>query len=253
MKGCDDMEIGGRTHNTQEIHEVASLGYPYAEICLYDPQEVMGRMDALLEIKKHYSIYYLAHYPNEDNPLDPDVLKKRFVPRMKELVDLSRILGITKGTIHFSMDMRWIDTEIISRKMDLLKEMVDYAQARDVLLCIENLSEGYESFVPVLDDIPALGMTLDIGHAQLLGKTNKSFGFMEHLFGQIMHVHVHDNCGGSSVKDDLHLGLGQGIVDYQAILSRLRQRGYDSTVTMEVNPKDMPSTRMEILRCMGQP
>ncbi|NQU65989.1 MAG: sugar phosphate isomerase/epimerase, partial [SAR324 cluster bacterium] len=59
-------------------------------------------------------------------------------------------------------------------------------------------------------------------------------------------VHVHDNLGGSSVKDDLHLALGDGIVDYPGILSTLKEKGYQSTITLEVKPEDMPRSLNEV-------
>jgi sugar phosphate isomerase/epimerase len=46
--------------------------------------------------------------------------------------------------------------------------------------------------------------------------------------------------------DDLHLPLGDGIVDYPKILSILGEKGYPSTITMEVKPEDMPLTQKEV-------
>ena len=66
---------------------------------------------------------------------------------------------------------------------------------------------------------------------------------VKHLFNKIEHVHVHDNFGGKSVKDDLHLPLGDGNVDYPKIFTMLKEKGYDSTITMELKPDDMPKTK----------
>jgi sugar phosphate isomerase/epimerase len=93
---------------------------------------------------------------------------------------------------------------------------------------------------------------MDIGHAQLLSQQNTSFLFIEDHFSRIAHLHVHDNRGGTSVKDDLHLPLGEGIVDYQAIIASLINRGYDSTITMEVKSKDMPRTRQALEDCINE-
>jgi sugar phosphate isomerase/epimerase len=35
-------------------------------------------------------------------------------------------------------------------------------------------------------------------------------------------------------------------VDYPRIFSMLREKGYDSTLTMEIKPVDMPGTKAEI-------
>ncbi len=244
------ISIGGRAHSLDEIRAVAELGYPFAEICLYRPEEVEREFDELKRLKEHYGITYLAHYPNEDNPLDAGVLARRFVPRLHRLLGLSRELGITKGTLHFSMDRDWIPPEVFEAKLGLLCEMLDEAHRQGVDLCLENLSEGCDSFARVFRALPRLGMTLDIGHAELLGRRNKSFDFITVLAGQIRHVHVHDNLGGNSVRDDLHLALGEGRVDYRAILGLLMEHGYDSTLTMEVKPADMPRTHAALEGCL---
>ena len=244
--------IGGRAHNIEELLDVAKLGYPFVEISLDDPAVVAGWIPQLLEIKNTYGILFLAHYPNEDNPLDADVLRNKFLPRIKTLMDLSRQLDITKATLHFWIDQRWAPADLISRKLELLSRMVDYGDEYGITVCIENLSERTESFEPAFNAIPDLRMTLDIGHAQLLSQQNTSFRFIEDHFSRIAHLHVHDNRGGTSVKDDLHLPLGEGIVDYSAIITSLMKKGYDSTITMEVKSKDMPRTRKALESCINE-
>ncbi len=239
--------IGGRAHSIEQIHEVGKLGYPFAEISLYVPEDVERELDELLRLKTLYGITYLAHYPNEDNTFDAKILEERFVPRMKRLFELSGALGITKGTFHFWMDERYVSHEAASRKIELASEMVASARNAGIVLCIENLSERYYHFMPMFDKVPDLKMTLDIGHGQLLSRENTSFGFIENCFSRIEHVHIHDNRGGKSPKDDIHLPLGDGIVDYRRILSLLKESGYESTMTMEVKLADMAKTMDAIL------
>jgi sugar phosphate isomerase/epimerase len=240
--------IGGRTHSIEQIHEVGKLGYPYAEISLYIPERIEGELDKLLEVKDRYGLSYLAHYPNEGDPVDLANLRDRFLPRMKRLFELSASVGVRKGTFHFWLDERRISHEVVLQKIELIAEMVTSAKSRGIVLCLENLSEPYQNFIPAFDQIPDLRMTLDIGHAQLLTEGNTSFGFIRNCFDRIQHIHVHDNRGGSSHKDDLHLPLGEGIVDYPRIFSLLQEKGYASTLTMEVKPFEMPRTRAEILK-----
>jgi len=240
--------IGGRAHTIEQIHEVGALGYPYAEISLLNPDLPEPEIEELVKLKKVYGMTYMAHYPNEGNPVDVKTLKEQFVPKMKKLFDLSVNLDIHKGTIHFWIDKRWASAELVSRKIDLVKDMVSYAGQRNIVLCIENLTERYDSFMQAFDTIEDLRMTLDIGHAQLLASENTSFKFIENVFEKIAHVHVHDNYGGTSVKDDVHLALGEGIVDYPTILTRLKEKRYASTMTMEVKPSDMTRTKEAIER-----
>ncbi len=235
--------IGGRAHNLSHVHEVARLGYPFAEISIFEAEEMRRSLDDFLAVKEKYGIDYLAHYPNEGNPFDAKVLEENFVPRMNKLFEVSHALGIAKGTLHFWMDKRWAEPSLLSAKRALLSEMVASASGQGITLCIENLTEQYESFAEVCDTIPELRMTLDIGHGELLSRENTSFNFIRHLFEKIEHLHVHDNHGGTSVKDDLHLPLGEGRVDYPRIFSMLKEKGYRHTVTMELKPEEMPRTK----------
>ncbi len=242
--------IGGRAHSLEQIHEVGRLGYPFAEISLYVPEDVERELDELLRLKSLYGITYLAHYPNEDDAFDAKILEERFVPRMKRLFDLSGALGIAKGTFHFWMDERYVSHKAASRKIELAAQMVASATNAGVILCIENLSERYYNFMPIFHNVPDLKMTLDIGHGQLLSRENTSFGFIENCFPRIEHVHVHDNRGGTSPKDDIHLSLGEGIVDHRRILTLLKEKGYKSTMTMEVKVSAMEKTKDAILDCL---
>ena len=69
--------IGGRAHTIEELLEVSKLGYPFVEISLDDPVTVAGWIPQLREVKDTYGISFLAHYPNEDNPFDVNVLRKQ--------------------------------------------------------------------------------------------------------------------------------------------------------------------------------
>lgn len=239
--------IGGRAHTFEEIEAVGKLGYPFAEINLDEPEKIEKGLDHLLKLKTKYNLFYLAHYPNEGNPSDLKNLQEVFVPKVKKLIEYSPLLGIKKGTIHFWMDKRWASSELITKKLKMLADLVAHAKEHEMMLCLENLTSRQESFKDYFAYIPDLRMTMDIGHGQLLSRENTSFGFMEHVFDKIEHLHVHDNLGGTTVKDDLHLPLGEGIVDYPKIFSILKQKGYKSTITMEVKPSAMAKTRQAIV------
>ena len=241
--------IGGRAHTIEELLEVGKFGYPFVEISLDDPVTVAGWIPQLREVKDTFGISFLAHYPNEDNPFDVNVLRNKFLPRIKALMVLSQQLGITKATLHFWIDQRWAPAELIPGKLELLSLIVDYGNEYGITVCIENLSERADSFAPAFEIIPDLKMTLDIGHAQLLARQNTSFRFIEDHFSRIAHIHAHDNKGGTTVKDDLHLALGEGSVDYRAIFQALVGKGYDSTITMEVKVRDMLRTKQTLENC----
>ena len=111
---------------------------------------------------------------------------------------------------------------------------------------MENLSETAEDLEPVINEVPSLGLTLDVGHANLGGSENKSIAIIEKFGKLIRHVHLHDNRGGQSKDDDLHLPIGAGTVDFPAIMASLMSTGYNGTMTLEVKPEFQEAGRILI-------
>jgi len=92
---------------------------------------------------------------------------------------------------------------------------------------------------PAFREIPSLRMTLDLGHGELLCEKNRSMGFIEKVPERIQHIHLHDNRGGTSHTDDLHLPPGQGVIDFKGLFEALHRIRYDRTVTLELKPHEI--------------
>jgi sugar phosphate isomerase/epimerase len=232
--------IGGRAHNIEEAELIGKVGLPFAEISIRDPETFYEKeLWALQKIRDAYGLTYLAHGPEEGNAWEPAILRKEFLPQIKSLLSCLQELSIDLFTVHFWIDKRFLDRRIIEEKFDILSDISFHASERGIKLCIENLSEQFSDFSPAFDLIAALGMTLDIGHAELLAQKNTAYGFFSHCLERIHHVHIHDNRGGNSPADDLHLPLGEGIIDFVSILSALKKKGFDKTITLEVKPRHL--------------
>jgi len=234
------VKIGGRAHTLSEAEEIGRAGFPFVEISLLDPRAF--RSDGLRELQRMartYGITYLAHGPEEGDAWDPDELQRTYLPRIRSLVDCAAELQAPVFTLHFWLDPRFIPGPVRDEKIKLLQDLSEYAGDRNVQLCIENLSEQARDFAPAFAAAASLGMTLDIGHGQLLSDRNTAYEFADQHLGRIRHVHAHDNRGGNSPRDDLHLPIGAGLIDFASLLGYLKARGYDGTITLEVKPGDL--------------
>jgi sugar phosphate isomerase/epimerase len=150
------------------------------------------------------------------------------------------------------MDSRYVERDVLEGKTRLLDEAVAYGMKKRVYLGIENLSEKASDFGPLVEAIPDLRITLDIGHAQLLSKRNRSFELIEELGSRISHIHIHDNRGGKrGPADDLHLPIGEGVIDFESILRALLDTGYDGTMTLELEKDVLVSSRERIKNIIG--
>src|SRR5690606_2205168 len=88
---------------------------------------------------------------------------------------------------------------------------------------------------PVLDALPELGLHLGIGDCNLITAKNTGDDLIVTHAHRLKHVHLHDNKGGTA---DLHLPLGCGTIDIAHYVRLLKNKGYDSTITLEVFSDD---------------
>jgi sugar phosphate isomerase/epimerase len=156
-----------------------------------------------------------------------------YLPELKATIDTCFKLGMGLLTIHLGLDRRAVDSFFVNRAVQVLRELVDYGSVRGVTVCLENVTEDAEDLGAVLDPVPGLGITLDVGHAQLGGDVNRSFEIIRRHGSCLRHVHLHDNNGGDH-QDDLHLPIGEGVVDFSAILGALLASDYRGSMTLEV-------------------
>lgn len=228
------MLIGGRAHSLEEVDYVGKAQLDFAEINLSASPHTSQEIPALVQLKKKWNLFLLVHGPEEGNPFDCDALRTTLFPHIKMLVDFARELEARLITLHFWLDQRFIPPAILEEKLTILETVLKFTRKNNQKLCLENLSERPEDFERAFRLFPELGLTLDIGHGELLSPKNRAYGFIETCPERIYHVHIHDNHGGNDPGDDLHLPLGEGSISFEPILSALCRTGYDKTITLEV-------------------
>ena len=237
--GNDNMLIGGRAHSLKEVTCVGEAGLDFAEINLFNPHHSFREIPPLLKLKEEFNFFFTVHGPEEGNPLDCQELKTKLLPQIKVLFDFAHELDVKLVTVHFWLDQRFIEKTVIMDKLAILEEMMNLALKKRITLCLENLSERPEDYEQVFRKFPQIGLTLDIGHGELLTAKNTSYSLIETYAERIKHVHIHDNYGGDTPADDLHLPLDQGNIAFKPILLTLCKSGYNRTITLEVPPQSL--------------
>lgn len=237
------IQLGGTARSPDEVISLHRLGLRFAEITITNPAEFLLVQDRYRALSKVTGFFYLGHGPREGDPNDMDTLETVYFPKLLEILSLMPDLAMPVLTLHLWLDPRFVREETIVYKIGFLKRLTERAQASGIAVCLENLSEHAAHLADVLAAVPALNLTLDLGHAELLAKENTSFGFLEKFPDRIKHLHLHDNHGGSSPKDDLHLPVGEGRIDFRNIFEKLHAAGYRGTMTLELRPD-------QIARCL---
>jgi sugar phosphate isomerase/epimerase len=247
------MLYGGHVKTFEDIEFLRSLGFDFGELVLWNAQARRLWRSSGFSNEFSRGFFLLAHGPNEGSPNDITHLHNSCLPRLCKTVDVVSALGIRLLVIHLWMDRRFVTPEVRDEKKRVLRDLFDYGLARKVLICLENLSEDADDLGDVLKTVPGLGITLDVGHGQLLAETNTSFAIIDRHFDSIRHVHLHDNKGGTGVADDLHLPIGEGTVDFQSILTALVRRGYQGTITLEVKREFLASSLAKVRSMVAPP
>ena len=233
------MLYGGHVRTVDDIKHLKDHGLDFGEVVLKNPQALdywKGNRNALDCAE---AFFFIAHGPHEGDPNNVDNLRNKYLPALKETVRTVSHLGIGFLTTHLWMDSRYVLPDVIDIKIDALRDLQSFGLDHQVVVSLENLSESREDFSRILSNIPELSLTLDVGHGQLLTEENRSFEIIRAFHERVRHVHVHDNLGGVGVKDDLHLPLGEGIVDFEGIFRELIKSGYNGTVTLELKPEEL--------------
>jgi sugar phosphate isomerase/epimerase len=246
------MLIGGRAHSLEEASRVGQAGFDFAEINLLHSHQSFQEIPSLLELQDHYNLFYLVHGPEEGSPFDCAQLRISLLPQIKALVEFASELDARLITAHFWLDGRYLDPLVLREKLTILEQMLMLAGEKRIPFCLENLSESTCDFEPAFRLFPDLGMTLDIGHGELLAPENTAYRFIATFPDRIRHIHIHDNRGGNSPGDDLHLPLGEGSINFPPILSALVQSGYDGTITLEVPPHLFAQERDKLLTMLSR-
>ena len=236
--------LGGTARGPEDVAMLYDLGLDFAEVSLKDMSNFAKSISDFIELRSKTNLFYLCHGPNEGDPNDTIYLREHYLPCMLEILDIMPVLNMSLLTLHLWVDHRFVKAHVIDLKIDLLREIIDKARERNITICLENLSENWEDLDRIFKQLSQLCLTLDVGHAQLLRPKTTAFDLITAYPHRIKHLHLHDNMGGNSVDDDLHLPVGEGKVDFLGILGALKEAGYTGTATLELKPE-------EIKRCLA--
>ncbi len=132
-----------------------------------------------------------------------------------------------------------------------MSSLVEMGSEVGVQVLVENVDHGAFSSVSdlafLLNEVPHLGLTLDIGHAFLGGGEDKLRSYFDKLGERVLHVHVHDNFG----RGDDHLPVGAGRVPWRKVGELLASLPYEGTVTIEAHVQDREYLRFSRERLLA--
>ncbi len=180
------------------------------------------------------------------NPKDP-VLMARYQKTLLKNLDAAAMLGISYAVVH---PIAWYSSECsygdwVRANMAFLTPVAEYAKAKNVRLCIENMPSEKESSenhlygscalnISALAQKLGVGVCWDVGHANISGW--KQSDQLVVLTDKLDVLHVHDNDG----KKDAHLLPFEGAVDWQDVAEGLKRCRFGGVLSVEVTAWALP-------------
>jgi sugar phosphate isomerase/epimerase len=269
----DDL-VAGRMDYVDWIRDAATLGGEGVEhydefFRSYDPKDVDPVLAAMEQTGQITSM--LCFSPNFTHP-DPDA-RAREVERQKAAIDLSVRLGTRY--CRTLTGQKYPDLPIgegIARAVDCITRSLEYAERRDVILCLENhykvgdwlypeFAQMEDVFLQVVEQIdsPHFGVQYDPSNAVVGGFD--PVAFLEKIKHRVVTMHASDRylVPGTTIEeiraadgtvgypDKLRHGeTGQGMNDYDAIFRILAEAGFSGWISVEDGMNGLDELRRSV-------
>ena len=171
---------------------------------------------------------------------------------LKKQIDLFLAIGIKHAVLHCD-SLLWKEESLsreekIEENCKAIKELLDYIEGKDMIICLENLISA--DFINCIDGImyfierfnsKQLGICLDTGHLNL--KDKDQVAFIRKAGNHIKALHLADNEG----QRDQHLmPYGCGNVDFVSVIKEMKSLNYDGLYNLEI-----PGERCAPLEILG--
>jgi sugar phosphate isomerase/epimerase len=232
-------------HSSMEEYLITAKKSGFSHVSLSSPlaaEIALGGIEALNQFEnllaKHHLKVDWIHVPFlETHFYHPqDEFGLHALSTAKLFLEIARVLHANSIVCHplnehyseLTSDCSAMDIRVrLKRKFRCL---VEEAVESSVRVAVENLRhpESHRILCQLLEDLPDLDLCFDTGHSEL---TRSHSLYLDAFIQRIKCLHMADNFGW---QDD-HLPPGDGILDFPAIVKKLRRVGYDGVWCLEIS------------------
>ena len=201
-----------------------------------------ANLDGLLAaVRQNGLVISLTHLPFYNYALPDGERLARYEEMMYRSIEAVGYIGAKYAVIHPHRDEQ--RTTLTEETVAFLRPFQAAAEKNGVTLCVENMVGTTPEILADIADRLGACTCWDVGHANLSGLDQASS--IRTLGHRLKVLHLHDNYG---TKDDHSLPF-LGTVDWQGILSGLRDIGFEGAFNYEVSATALPmALRMEHAR-----
>lgn len=233
----------------EELKSIRDMGFEMVELTMDPPKADFATIGSISsEIKtflEDNSIGLICHLPTfvSIGDLSP-LIREASLQEILRSMEIGKELGAKKMTLHppYHQGLSKFAPDLFQACcFESLSKISLKADELNLKLGVENLFAGaysvaeVDQFHDLFQEFPSFGVTLDIGHANIgQGGLRRTISFIEQFKDRLYHVHVSDNFG----KQDNHLPIGAGTINFKEIIKALIFSKYDDTMTLEIFSKD---------------
>ena len=240
-----------------EIGAFRKFGFDYAEIGFEEPNAtpsiLMGQVEEIRAALSRNSMFALGHTAYWVGfGSSHEFAREGWVKEAKEMIRVSSKLGIRLLNFHFYSRLGMVGRTEKSKEtflhnfIDSMKQLADYAAQNQVELMLENVPseeghplESITCFGAVMSAVPGLKFHFDVAHAFIENRMKGVKEYLDTFNDRLVHIHIHDNHG----KQDEHLPLGRGKIDFRKVAKLLKGYRYQGTMTFEVFTSRLEAAR----------
>ncbi len=237
------MKIGAmnypKNNLIKEIKWISENGFDFIDLTIEPPEAHKIDTKKVRKALKDFNLDAIGH----TNPFLPSIfpiqsIRKVCLNEFKEYVNMFTKIGIKLVNIHPFYDAPFLsDEDKIKANIQFLKQVNKLCKSKGVTLMIENYIKPFDSpevFTRILKEVPDLKIHLDVGHCNINQEKNLTEAFFKKFGNKIIHLHFSDNNG----KDDDHLPLGCGNIEWEKIIKIIKESKFDRTITLEIFSPD---------------
>lgn len=171
--------------------------------------------------------------------------------RICESLDIARKIG-AKGVVFHTNHNPHLTSEgyikgWLDRNVDFWSRILP--EYSDIDVYIENMFDSSPDMLvslgSKLSKFSNFGVCLDYAHAEVFGGGAENW--IEKIAPYVKHIHINDN----DLKDDLHLAVGDGKIDFNKFSEYYKKYFSDCTILIEVNGAEKQIRSAEYLRNLG--
>lgn len=246
MKICANTLLYLEEPLTSSLQKLAAMGFVAIDIFADSPTlDYSGAQPSeianIKEFGEKRGVEYSMHGPCWDiNPASENAgHRKDVVAHYRQGIRLAAAIGAKTMVVHsgWKSDPKLSARDALKYSIDTIAKCAPEAERLGVTLGVENVGYGAVNMFSSITDwvdiakavsSPAVGLTLDVGHAVLEGFDPAAAVIA--AGHQLKHVHLHSNMG---TADD-HLRLDQGSIDFGPVVQAMRQIGFAGHASIEI-------------------